>query len=80
MCWQPFVVAQLQISVNEKSSLDDDSDSDEDIESDEIYNLQYRCLILVAMLSSLTLEISIANSTGQYVFYEPSPPLNKIFK
>ena len=49
-------MAQLQISVNEKSSLDDDSDSDEDIESDEIYNLQYRCLILVAMQSSLTLR------------------------
>ena len=35
----------LQISVHEKSSLNDDSDSDEDIESDEMYILQYRCLL-----------------------------------
>ena len=45
MCYQSFDVALLKISVHEKSLLDDDSDSDDDIESDEIYILQYRCLL-----------------------------------
>ena len=33
MCQQSFDMALLQISVHEKSSLDNDSDSDQDIES-----------------------------------------------